>query len=79
MPIPEESNELGQTFVVEPLNELKNLANKLNVDLWTEEFSTKIDLMSLWPSFRHKFHYPKLKDLPKGFFYNRLKQNILVF
>ena len=68
MPIPEESNELGHTIVIEPLNELKNLANKLNVDLWTEEFSRIVDLMSLWPSLRNKFHYPKLKDLPKGFF-----------
>ena len=52
---------------VHPVKELKELADKWKVDFYSKEFALKIDKSDLWPSYRKRFFYPKLKDLPKGF------------
>jgi hypothetical protein len=49
-----------------PINILKSLSKTLNSSLLSEDFALKLDKLDIWPSQRAKFHYPKLKDLPKG-------------
>jgi kynureninase len=49
---------------IHPFEYLCYLAKQWNVDVYSEEFSLRLDKNNLWPSCREKFHYPKLKDLP---------------
>lgn len=48
-----------------PIDELQKLATEWNIDLFSEEFSVKIDEKNVYPINRDKFYYPKIKDLPK--------------
>jgi hypothetical protein len=48
------------------LEEMKELSKKCNLDFYSEEFSLELDKSRFMPSFREKFYYPKIKDLPKG-------------
>ena len=48
------------------LAEMKEMSNKWNMDFYSEEFSIELDKRRFMPSFREKFCYPKIKDLPKG-------------
>ena len=48
------------------LEEIKELSKKCNLDFYSEEFSIELDKGRFMPSFREKFCYPKIKDLPKG-------------
>ena len=51
-----------------PIDELKSLASSWQIeDFYSEEFSIQLDKKEVVPSFRDKFYYPKLKDLPNGF------------
>ena len=50
------------------LEELKDLAKKWNLDFYSEEFARALDKNRICPSFREKFYYPKLKDLPNGLY-----------
>lgn len=49
-----------------PLEILSNLATEWQMDLYSEEFSKELDNQNIWPSNRHRFYYPKLKDLPNS-------------
>lgn len=49
---------------VHPFNKLENLACEWGLDVYSKEFSIEIDNRKLWPCLRHKFYYPKIKDLP---------------
>jgi hypothetical protein len=59
-----------------PIELLIKLAKKLNLDLNSKEFAVKLDESNLWPSYRERFFYPKIKDLPKGDYKKNCK-NIL--
>ena len=48
-----------------PEKTLSELSVEWNVDVYSKEFSTRLDESGLWPTHRDKFFYPKLKDLPK--------------
>lgn len=50
----------------EPIDFLKALSNKVNLDLFSEEFSIELDKQNIWPCHRDRFCYPKLKELPNG-------------
>ena len=49
-----------------PIDELAFISRKFNLDLLDEEFSLKLDQSCLFPTYRKKFHYPKLKSVPGG-------------
>lgn len=49
-----------------PFVQLKSLAEKWNMNIYSEEFSQQLDKCNYWPHYRERFHYPKLKDLPNG-------------
>lgn len=44
-----------------PIQDLQDLANKWGLDFFSEEFAKRVDSSNIWPSYRHLFHYPKLK------------------
>ncbi len=48
-----------------PIEKLTELANDWNMDLYSKEFSEELDNSGIWPHYREKFYYPKLKDLSK--------------
>jgi len=48
------------------LDEMKELSKKSSLDFYSEEFSVELDKSRFMPSFREKFYYPKIRDLPKG-------------
>ena len=48
-----------------PEQELYELSKKWDVDIYSKEFAIKLDASELWPTYRDKFFYPKIKDLPK--------------
>ena len=52
--------------ISDPLRQLNELAKNWKLDIFSEEFSKELDSKNLWPHYRNKFYYPKLKDLPKG-------------
>jgi hypothetical protein len=52
----------------DPLNELKQLADQWNIDFYSQEFAIALDKSNIWPTYRDRFYYPKMKDLPKGLF-----------
>lgn len=60
-----------------PLEILLNLAKEWKLDLYSEEFSLELDKQNIWPSNRHRFYYPKLKELPKGKF--KFKKKRILF
>jgi len=49
-----------------PFAQLKSLAEKWNLEIYSEEFSQQLDKCNYWPHYRERFHYPKIKDLPNG-------------
>ena len=49
-----------------PFGQLKNLAEKWNMNIYSEEFSKQLDKCNYWPHHRDRFHYPKINDLPNG-------------
>jgi hypothetical protein len=59
-------HENGQVKPVHPIEFLKELATKWNMDVHSEEFSKELDQRKLWPNYREKFYYPKVKDLPNS-------------
>ena len=59
-------NGVDQGLQTDHLEELKDLAKKWNLDIYSEEFSQELDKSRICPSFRERFYYPKLKDLPNG-------------
>ena len=48
-----------------PFDELKSLSVQLDLDVYSEEFSEEIDRRQIYPTYRERFYYPKLRDLPK--------------
>lgn len=75
MPVQSESNDAeiqnidqkakSLNISAHPLEQLKDLANNWNIDLYSSEFATKLDKQNIWPHSREKFHYPRLKDLSR--------------
>ena len=61
----EDSNALLDPKKPHPIITLKNLSEQWKLDLYSEAFSLELDDKNLWPHFREKFYYPKLKDLTK--------------
>ena len=52
-----------------PINELISLARLWQInDIHTEKFAIELDARKVFPSFRERFYYPILKDLPDGNF-----------
>jgi kynureninase len=47
-----------------PEEQLYEYSKKWGVDIYSKEFAIKLDESKLWPTYRDKFFYPKLKDLP---------------
>lgn len=61
------SNDLNQNLPeLAPIDVLKSLSYKWNTDLYSQEFSVLLDSSNIWPNYREKFYYPKLKDLNQG-------------
>jgi hypothetical protein len=60
----------------DPINILKTLSKTMNSSILSEDFALKLDKLDIWPSERDKFHYPKLRDLPKGIWF---VQNLIYF
>jgi hypothetical protein len=59
------SLNLSAKTSIHPLEQLRDLANNWNIDLYSSEFANKLDQENVWPHLREKFHYPKLKDLTR--------------
>jgi hypothetical protein len=51
---------------LQPEEQLHKLANKWNIDYYSKEFALKLDQSNLWTTYRDRFYYPKIIDLPKG-------------
>ena len=51
---------------VKPIEHLKTLAECFDSNLLDERFSKDLDKSNIFPTYRHKFIYPKLKDLPNS-------------
>jgi hypothetical protein len=50
----------------EPIEILKKLADEWNIDFYSKTFALKLDQSNLWPTYKDRFYYPKLKYQPKG-------------
>lgn len=57
-------NEKSAANAKHPIEYLKKLSTSWNLDIYSEEFSKKLDDSNLWPCHRDKFFYPKIKELP---------------
>jgi hypothetical protein len=57
---------MEENVVEQPEEQLHKLANKWNIDFYSKEFALKLDQSNLWPTYRDRFYYPKIIDLPKG-------------
>lgn len=60
------SSDLVHDKNIHPFQLLKSLSKKWNLDVYSEEFSTKLDESDIWPTYKDRFNYPKAKDLPNG-------------
>lgn len=47
-----------------PFELLENLSSIWKLDVYSDEFASRLDKKNIWPCLRDKFFYPKLKDLP---------------
>jgi hypothetical protein len=62
------ADNLPEINETSPSSQLKYLAEKWKMNIYSEEFSHQLDKCNYWPHYRERFHYPKLKDLPNGIF-----------
>ncbi len=51
-----------------PFEVLVEIAKHWKLNMNEREFASKLDEFNMWPSYRDKFEYPKLRKLPKGKF-----------
>ncbi len=50
-----------------PIDKLKSQAALWQMkDIYSEAFALELDSKKVFPSFRERFHYPLIKDLPEG-------------
>ncbi len=60
----------GFDATVHPSTVLHDLAEQWHLNIDSHEFALKLDKSNIWPSYRNRFEYPKLRKLPKGIAYN---------
>ena len=57
--------ENAASLSTHPEEQLRDFGDQWNLDVFSKEFALKLDQSNLWPSYRDRFFYPKVKDLPK--------------